>query len=122
AGEADQLEHDANALARDARAYPADRADRDYPATYASDVHALADNAHQFRRTAEERSTSDADVRASFERVSHSYHAVRDEVARTDKPELRADFKAITNSYPNIERDMGGSPERQTRTDSPAER
>jgi len=122
AGEADQLEHNANAMARDARAYPSDRAGRDYPATYASDVHALADDADHFRRTAEDRSASDADVRASFERVSHSYHTVRDEVARTDNPEVRDDFKAVTNSYLNIERDMGGYPERPARSDYPAER
>lgn len=120
--EADQLEHNANALARDARDYPADRANRDYPPSYVSDVHALADDAHEFRRTADDHSASDADVKASFERVSHSYHAVRDEVARSDNPEVRDDFKAVTNSYLNIERDMGGYPERPARTAYPAER
>jgi hypothetical protein len=121
ASEADQLEHNANALARDARDYPADRADRDYRPTYVSDVHALADDAHDFRRTAEDHRASDADIKASFERVSHSYHAVRDEVARSDNPEVRDDFKAVTNAYLNIERDMGGYPARSASA-YPAER
>jgi hypothetical protein len=106
---ADRLEHNANALARDA----VDVRARDYPAGFARDAHALADDAHEFRNTAEDRRASDADVKAAFERVSRSYHLVRDEVDRSDSREAQADLQPVTEAYLDVERGMGGYPERR---------
>jgi hypothetical protein len=102
---AERLEHNANALARDAR-------DADYPAGYVHDAHELADEAREFRHTAEDRSASDTDVKVAFERVSRRYHALRDDVDRSDSRTAQADLKPVTDSYLDVEREMGGYPER----------
>jgi hypothetical protein len=114
ASSADQLEHSANTLARDARDEPPGR---DYQTTYVRDAHALADDAREFRRTAEDRRATNSDVKAAFERVSRSYHVVRDEVEHSDDRNVRSDFKTVTDAYLDIERDIGGYPERQARVD-----
>jgi hypothetical protein len=66
----------------------------------------LADRAYEFRRTAEDRSARDAEVKESFERLSRSYHALRDEVERSDSREARIDLKPVTESYLDVEREM----------------
>ena len=107
---ADRLEHDANALARDTRA-------ADYPAGYVHDAHVLADDAREFRDTVGDRRATDTDVKVAFERLSRSYHAVRDEVDHSDSRTARADLRPVTDSYLDIERDMGGYPERRASVD-----
>jgi outer membrane murein-binding lipoprotein Lpp len=107
---ADRLEHDANALARDAR-------DADYPTGYVHDAHVLADDARAFRHTVEDRTASRTDAKVAFERLSRSYHAVRDEVEGSDSRTARADFKPVTDAYLDIEREMGGYPEHHARAD-----
>jgi hypothetical protein len=108
ANSADKLEHDSQLLADDARG-------GDYPSDYAHDARVLADDAREFRRTAEDRSASQGDVKAEFERLSHSYHLVRDDVQHTDSRAARADLQAVTSAYLDIERDMGGYPEHAER-------
>jgi len=100
---ADRLEHNANLLADDVRS-------ADYPSGYVRDVHMLADDARDFRRTVEDRASSDGDVKAAFERLSRSYHAVRDEVDHSDSRTARGDLQPVTDSYLDIEREMGGYP------------
>lgn len=102
---ADRLEHDTSALADDARS-------TDYPSDYAHDVRALAEDARAFRHTVEDHSATDGDVRVAFERLSRSYHAVRDEVDHSDSRTARSDLRPVTDSYLDIEREMGGYPER----------
>ena len=75
---------------------------------YSRDVEMMADDAHAFRRTSEDRDATDADVRAAFERVSHSYLLVRDEVDRSDNTTAREDLRPVTSAYLDVERDMGG--------------
>lgn len=100
---ADRLEHNANLLADDVRS-------ADYPSGYVRDVHMLADDARDFRRTVEDRASSDGDVKVAFERLSRSYHAVRDEVDHSDSRTARGDLQPVTDSYLDIEREMGGYP------------
>jgi len=100
---ADRLEHNANLLADDVRS-------ADYPSGYVHDVHMLADDAREFRRTVEDRSSTDGDVKVAFERLSRSYHAVRDEVDHSDSRTARGDLTPVTDSYLDIEREMGGYP------------
>jgi hypothetical protein len=100
---ADRLEHNANLLADDARS-------ADYPSGYVREVHMLADDARDFRRTVEDRASSDGDVKVAFERLSRSYHAVRDEVDHSDSRTARGDLQPVTDSYLDIEREMGGYP------------
>jgi len=104
---ADKLEHTANVLADDARA-------ADNPGDYLHDVHVLSDDAREFRRTVEDHAASDGDVRLAFERLSRSYHVVRDDLDHSDSRTARADLQPVTDSYLDIEREMGGRyPERR---------
>ena len=102
---ADRLEHNTIALADDARS-------ADYPSDYVHDVRALAEDARDFRHTVEDHRSTDGDVRVAFERLSRSYHAVRDEVEHSDSRTARSDLQPVTDSYLDIEREMGGYPER----------
>jgi len=110
---ADRLEHSAHVFAQNAR---------DEPPGYSRGARELADRAYEFRRTVEERRAGGAEVKESFERLSRSYHALRDEVERSDSREARIDLKPVTESYLDVEREMGGYPERQARADDRHER
>lgn len=111
---AERLEHNANAMARDARDLPSSE---DYPAGYARDARQLADDAHEFRNTALDRGVSDPDTKAAFRRVSRSYLLVRDEAERSDSHDVRADLKPVTDAYLDVEREMGGYPSRHASAD-----
>ncbi|HYM26959.1 MAG TPA: hypothetical protein VET66_02330 [Steroidobacteraceae bacterium] len=104
---AERLEHNANAMARDARDLPSSD---DYPAGYARDARQLADDAHEFRNTALDRGASDPDTKAAFKRVSRSYLLVRDEAERSQSRDVRSDLKPVTDAYLDVEREMGGYP------------
>jgi len=108
---ADRLEHSAHVLAQNARDESPSRGARE-----------LADRAYEFRRTVEDRSAGDADVKESFERLSRTYHALRDEVERSDSREARIDLKPVTESYLDVEREMGGYPQRQAHAGDRRER
>jgi hypothetical protein len=110
---ADNLEYNANALVRDAGDQVA-RSDEvsprsddrvAYATDYARDAHALARDAHEFRQVVDE-GGSDRAVHESFDRVSRSYHAVRDEVAHSDSPRARSDMAAITDSYRALQHEL----------------
>lgn len=96
------LDRNADTLARRVSDEPAS----DTTSGYVRDVRALADDAHAFRRASEDRG-SDSDVRAAFDRVSRDYHAVRDDVDRSDSRMARDDLQPVTQSYLDVERDMG---------------
>jgi predicted phage gp36 major capsid-like protein len=104
---AERLEHNATAMARDARELPSSE---DYPAGYSRDARQLADDAHEFRNTALDRGANDPDTRAAFKRVSRSYLLVRDEAEHSDSHDVRADLKPVTDAYLDVEREMGGYP------------
>jgi len=113
---ADNLEYNANALVRDGHD---ESARTDYRPTYEHDARALADDARDLRRAVDDRAP-DADVHASFERVRKSYHAVRDEVAHSDSVQARRDLGPVTDSYRDVEHALGIYPdEREARADRP---
>jgi hypothetical protein len=119
---AQNLEYDANALVEDSAgvrdsgeaAAPTDARSEgptDYPRygyshEYTRDARALARNAHELRVAVDERA-SDSEVRAVFDRVSRSYHAVRDEVAHSDSLQAQRDFAPLTDSYRSVEHELG---------------
>jgi len=112
----EELESNANALVRDAGNEIADNAAddsrrTDYAAEYAHDARALASHAHQLRVAVEDRAT-DSEVRAAFDRVRRSYHAVRDEVAHSDSRVARRDLGPVTDSYRAVEHELGLYPDR----------
>lgn len=107
---ADRLEHNAAALAQDTDRLPAGS---DYPTGYTRDTAQLAEDARYFRHTAEDRDSSDGDVKAAFRRVSRSYHVVRDDVDHSDSREARADLKPVTDAYLDLENEVGGYPVRR---------
>jgi len=111
---ADNLEYNANALVRDAGDQVARSADVSprsdeavtYATDYARDAHALARDAHEFRQVVDE-GGSDRAVREAFDRVSRSYHAVRDEVAHSDSTQARRDLAPVTDSYRALQHELG---------------
>jgi hypothetical protein len=111
---AENLEYNANALVHDTRhelARDDARTDGtvDYPRysqEYARDATALARSAHELRMAVDERA-SDSEVRAAFDRVSRSYHAVRDEISHSDSVQAQRDFGPVTDSYRAIEHELG---------------
>lgn len=107
---ADRLDQNTRALAHAADDLPAGS---EYPASYSRDARQLAEDAHEFRNTTEDRSSTDADVKAAFKRVSSSYLLVRDEVQHSDSREARDDLRPVTTAYLDVEREIGGYPVRR---------
>jgi hypothetical protein len=70
------------------------------------DARELAEEAREFRRTVEDRRSSDEDVRDAFNDVSRRYHAMRDEVDRSDGREAEREFAPVTEAYLDLEREM----------------
>ena len=111
---AHNLEYNAKALAHDTGddvARGDDRTDETadyshYSREYARDATALARNAHELRIALDE-GASDSEVRAAFDRVSRSYHAVRDEVSHSDSLQARRDLGPVTDSYRAIAHELG---------------
>lgn len=94
---ADRLERSADRLAGNARGE-----------SYSREAGELADQAEDFRRTVRDRRADDGEVRDAFQSLSRDYHALRDEVDRSNDREAAADLRAVTESYLDIERAMGG--------------
>jgi hypothetical protein len=68
----------------------------------------LAEETRDFRETLADRNSDDRDVKAAFERVSHTYHRLRDDVDRSDSHQAQVDLRPITEAYLDVEREMGG--------------
>src|SRR5215472_16666847 len=107
----ENLEDNANAPVRDAHHEIARNADdedtrSEYAADYVRDARALANAAHQLRLAVEDRA-SDSEVRAAFDRVRRSYHAVRDEVTHSDSRVARRDLGPVTDSSRAVEHELG---------------
>jgi ketosteroid isomerase-like protein len=109
---AGDLERNANVLAQDA-VY--EKSNPEYDAL-TRDTRGLAEDAHDFRHVVEGRS-SDSDVQVAFDRVSRSYHAVRDEVQQTNSLQARRDFTPVSDAYHDIEQRLGVRPDRQASID-----
>jgi hypothetical protein len=94
---ADRLERSADMLSRNARGD-----------SYSREAGELADQAQDFRRTVLDRRADDGEVRSAFESLSRDYHALRDEVDRSDDREAAKDLRSVTEAYLDIEREMSG--------------
>jgi hypothetical protein len=98
---ADRLEHNADALARDSRFESSG---------YSHDARELAAEAHDFSRTVGDSRADRRDVDSAFAQLSNRYHALRDEVDRTDSRQAQLQFRPVTDAYLDVERAMGGYP------------
>lgn len=101
------LQRSADLLADDAVNIPQVPGD-EYSAenSYRRDAHELAASVSELRHAVEE-GASDTDVRVAFNRVSRSFHAVRDEVHHSDNEQAQSDMRAVTASYRDVEHDLG---------------
>jgi hypothetical protein len=106
---ADRLEHNSEVLARSdhGRGYAS--------SSYSREADELAAKAHDFRQAVRDSRSDRRDLDVAFESLSRSYHALRDDVDRSDSREAQADLRPVTDAYLDIEREMGGYPDRYAR-------
>ncbi|MBM0107235.1 hypothetical protein JM946_21065 [Steroidobacter sp. S1-65] len=100
------LSSSANRLERSAFALEDEARDDGERSGFRRDARELAEEAREFRRVVEDRDSSDEDVRDAFNDVSRRYHAMRDEVDRSDSRDASEDFQSVTEAYLDIEREM----------------
>ena len=103
---ADRLDRNAQAFAQDSADAPHGYAEN---TDYSEDARDFADRAHEFRRTVADEGGDTRDVRASFDDLSRSYHALRDDVEHSDSEDARRDLRPVTQAYLDVEDDMGGA-------------
>lgn len=96
----------ATRLERNAYALQDEAQDDDARSGFQRDARELAEEAREFRRTVEDRSSSKEDVREAFSDVSKRYHAMRDEVERSQSREAEQEFRPVTEAYLDVEREM----------------
>lgn len=112
---AERLDTNAQTFAQDAAEAPRGY---DENTSYTEDARDFADRAHEFHHTVEDPDAAKADVRASFDDLSRSYHALRDDVQHSDSEHARRDLAPVTQAYLDVEDDMGGaSPSRYSDAD-----
>lgn len=104
---ADRLERNASAFASDAR-YASDTVAAN--SEVSRDARDLADQADEFRHTVNDSRADDRDVQNAFDRLSRSYHTLRDDVDHSGSPQAMADMRPVTQAYLDVEGDMGGYP------------
>ena len=98
---ADRLEDNAVALARhDGGRYSG--------TSYSREADEFAEQARDFNLAVRDSRADRRDLDTSFERLSRSYHALRDDVDRSDSREAQLDLKPVTEAYLDVEREMGG--------------
>ena len=95
---ADKLERSAVELQRDARA--------DGSSGYYRDAQEFANEAHDFRRTLDDRRADRDDLQDAWRDLSGRYHSLRDEVERSHDRNAELDFKPVTEAYLDVEREM----------------
>jgi len=95
---ADRLSRDADVMARNTR--------DDSTTAYSRDARELADQAGDFRRAVNDSRADERDIRGAFDALSRDYHALRDEVDRSNSREAQVDFRSVTEAYLDVEREM----------------
>lgn len=103
---ADRLDTNAQAFAQNAAEAPRGY---DENTSYTEDARDFADRAHEFHRMVEDPDAAKVDVSASFDDLSRSYHALRDDVQHSDSDYARRDLAPVTQAYLDVEDDMGGA-------------
>ena len=103
------LASSAERLERSSMAFQSEaRADRE-SGNYQRDARDLAAEARDFRNTLSDRRADDRDVAAAFEDLSRRYHALRDEVERSNSRDEEREFRPVTEAYLDVERAMHSS-------------
>ena len=69
----------------------------------------FADRAQELRRAVEDPEAEREEISASFDSLSRSDHALRDEVERSDDRDARRDLRPVTRAYLDVEDDRGGA-------------
>ncbi|MFZ1870928.1 MAG: hypothetical protein WAU49_20795 [Steroidobacteraceae bacterium] len=119
------LDYSANRLDSDAQVFAQDSetAPRGYDenTSYTEDARDFADRAHEFRRTVDDPGADKRDVREAFDDLSRSYHALRDDVQRSDSDYALRDLAPVTHAYLDVEDDMGGAGGSSRYSDADAE-
>ena len=100
------LTSSANRLERSAYALQEEARDDGARSGFRSDAKELAEEAREFRLVVEDRDASREDVNDAFGDVSRRYHAMRDEVERSDSREAASEFRSVTEAYLDVEREM----------------
>jgi phage-related minor tail protein len=100
------LTSSANRLERNAYALQDEARDDDARSGFQRDARELAEEAREFRRTVEDRSSSHDDVNDAFGDVSRRYHAMRDEIERSRSRDAESEFRPVTEAYLDVEREM----------------
>jgi coenzyme F420-reducing hydrogenase gamma subunit len=109
------LSSSATRLERNATALHDEAQDDDARSGFQRDARDLAEEAREFRRTVEDRSSSKEDVREAFSDVSKRYHAMRDEVERSRSREAEREFQPVTEAYLDVEREMRSRDDKRDR-------
>lgn len=98
---AERLDDNAAALARhDGGRYSS--------GAYSREADRLAEEAHDFNMAVKDSRADRRDLQGEFEDLSQAYHALRDDVDRSDSREAQLDLKPVTEAYLDVEREMGG--------------
>jgi hypothetical protein len=84
----------------------ADRSDTIGP-PYQPDAHELAQRAHEFRSMVDTATVSSADVSAQFDRVSQTYHKMREDAEHANTQQAHAELEPVTAAYRDVEHDLG---------------
>lgn len=100
------LSSSAARLERSAYALQDEADDDDARSGFQRDAQELAEEAREFRRTVEDRSSSREDVHDAFGDVSRRYHAMRDEIDRSSSRDAESEFRPVTEAYLDVEREM----------------
>lgn len=77
---------------------------------YQADAHEFARQAHEFRSLVDTSTVSHEDVQAQYERLSQSYHQVRQDAEHANIQQARGDMEPVTAAYHDVAHDMGGAP------------
>jgi hypothetical protein len=72
------------------------------------DAEDLARETRQLRGALADKGTDQGYVKDAFERVSHSYRVLRDEVQQLDSDQFQDDLQPVTEAYLEVQRDVGG--------------
>lgn len=109
------LSSSASRLERNAYSLQDEAQDDDARSGFQRDSRELAEEAREFRRTVEDRSSSKEDVQDAFNDLSKRYHAMRDEVERSRSREAEQEFRPVTDAYLDVEREMRSRDDRRDR-------
>lgn len=111
-----RLSDSAERLERSAYVLQAD-AGRSADRGYERDAEEFAEEARDFRQVIEDSDADEHDAHDAFRELSRRYHALRDEVERSDSEAAQRDLQRVTEAYLDVERDLRSSERYRTARD-----